>query len=68
MMATMHLVNWLEFRQQRHGQHQYDHSWGASILTILGAISEQGNSVTILSVALAGARLLMNVPQGHHYP
>jgi hypothetical protein len=50
MMATIHLVNWLEFRQQRHGQHHYDHSWGATILTIFGAISEQGNSLTVLSV------------------
>jgi hypothetical protein len=50
MMATIHLVNWLEFRQQRHGQHHYDHSCGATILTIFGAISEQGSSLTVLSV------------------
>ena len=51
MMATIHLVNWLEFRQNRHGQQNSDHSWGATILTIFGAISEQGNSLTVLSVA-----------------
>ena len=51
MMATIHLVNWLEFRQHRHGQQTSDHSWGATILTIFGAISEQGNSLTVLSVA-----------------
>jgi hypothetical protein len=50
MVATIHLVNWLESRQNRHGQRNSDHSWGATILTILGAISEQGNSLTVLSV------------------
>jgi hypothetical protein len=51
MMATIHLVNWLEFSQHRHGQQHSDHSLGATILTIFGAISEQGNSLTVLSVA-----------------
>ena len=68
MMAKIHLVNWLESRQQRHGQQSYNHSWGATILTIFGAISEQGNSLTVLSVILERARFLMNVPQGHPNP
>jgi hypothetical protein len=47
MMATIHLVNWLEYRQHRNGQQNSDHSWGAAILTIFGAISEQGNSLNV---------------------
>lgn len=68
MMATIHLVNWLEFRQQHHGQQGYEHSWGATILTIIGAISEQGNSLSVLNAVMERARFLMNVPQGHSNP
>jgi hypothetical protein len=50
MMATIHLVKWLESRHQRDGHQSsksdYSHSWGATILTIIGAISEQGNIFT----------------------
>jgi hypothetical protein len=50
MMATIHLVKWLEYRHQRDGHQSskpdYDHSWDATILTIFGAISEQGNIFT----------------------
>jgi hypothetical protein len=50
IMATIHLVKWLESRQQRDGHQSsksdYSHSWGATILTIIGAISEQGNIFT----------------------
>ncbi|KDR23341.1 hypothetical protein L798_05302 [Zootermopsis nevadensis] len=49
MMVTIHLVKWLEYLRQR-DDHQpsrsdCDHSWGATILTIFGAISEQGTEM-----------------------
>jgi hypothetical protein len=64
MLATIHLVNWLEYRHQSDGQQGYDHSWGATILTIFGAISEQGNALLALSAAVAGAIFLASVQQG----
>lgn len=50
MMAAIHFVNWLDSRRQRDTPQDHDHSWGATILTIFGAISEQGNSLLFVSV------------------
>jgi hypothetical protein len=53
MMAAIHLVNRLEHRRLRDG-HQHprsdcEYSCGATMLTIFGAISEQGNITSYIS-------------------
>jgi hypothetical protein len=54
--TTLHLIKWLEYRHQSDGHQSsksdYDHSWDATILTIIGAISEQGNIFTGNSLCL----------------
>jgi hypothetical protein len=56
MMAAIHLVNWLEYSRQREdyqpSKSEGDYSWGATMLTIFGAISEQGNIPLITGTSL----------------
>ncbi|KAJ9573974.1 hypothetical protein L9F63_008632 [Diploptera punctata] len=45
MTIAIQLVNWLESRRENYSHLNTDHSWGASVITITGAISEQGTEL-----------------------